>query len=508
MKINQPVTNNEAPIAEGTIVVSKTTPAGIITFCNDEFINVSGFSEEEVIGKSHNIVRHPSMPPAIFADLWNTIQRGEPWSGIVKNRCKNGDYYWLYANVTPIFEQGKIVEFMSVRTKPTPQQVADASKAYDKMWQTETGKKTSPHAAKTWRQRIEQTSISRKLLAFTLITVSLQLLGIAAWLTGVPNSVLAILMTLPVITIILGGLWMHAQLSQPLRYISLKLRSLLDGHVFDWIDATRNDEFGRIMKQLRMLQIKLGFDLVDSNGTVLHLLELVSKMGTLTQRFNNTATSMEESAANMTEINSLTKNSAQNTIDADHMANQAMQRVENSRLAMNKAVEAMSAINEATRKIANIIGVIDEIAFKTNLLALNASVEAAHAGDQGKGFAVVADEVRNLSQHTAGAASEVMKLIEDSINKVKDGSSIIDRSSTALQDVVTEVERVSKLISEISLSSKEQTIGIEMLAQNIQTINETLQHSTHMIEETSSQSQRIGKRAEDFVAQGRIRGAA
>ncbi len=504
MKNNQPVTQKEIPMVDGTILVSKTDPKGIITFCNDEFVRISGFSEEELIGRSHNIVRHPDMPPAAFADLWDTIRRGEPWHGLVKNRTKHGDHYWVYANVTPIFENGKITGYMSVRTKPTARQIDAAEERYRQMWKTQPDKP----AEEKHRDRLNAWWRHHRFTALAGTTALLQLLAIVIAAAGADISTIVPLMLLPLIPLGLLLLTIRRQLTGPLQTISDKLNSLLEGDFFDWIEPANDDELGRIMRQLRMIQIKLGFDVVDANDTVLKLLGLVSKLDDLAQRFRDSACSMEKSAANITEINSLVKNNSDNAIDANRMAEHVMEQVKKSCTALNNAVNAMSAINESTTRIADIIGVIDEIAFKTNLLALNAAVEAAHAGDQGKGFAVVADEVRNLSQLTSAAASEVKQLIQDNIDKVRDGSSMIDLSSEALHQVVDEVEKVGKLISEISVSGKEQAIGIEMLSKNIQMINETLQHSSHMIQETSSQSEQIGQRAEEYVEKSRIRTAA
>lgn len=133
MKINEPVTQKEIPFPEGVILVTKTNLKGAITYCNSEFIKISGFREDELIGASHNIVRHPDMPPAAFQDLWETVQAGRPWTGLVKNRAKNGDHYWVKANVTPITQNGKVVEYMSVRTRPASRDISAAEALYQEI---------------------------------------------------------------------------------------------------------------------------------------------------------------------------------------------------------------------------------------------------------------------------------------------------------------------------------------------------------------------------------------
>ncbi len=133
MKVNMPVNNNEKQLNEGEILISTTNPKGIITYCNDAFIAISGFSEKELLNTSHNIVRHPDMPVAAFKELWNTIQAGKTWTGLVKNRCKNGDYYWVKANVSPEYTDGKISSYISLRSKPSTEEIGRAEKFYQKI---------------------------------------------------------------------------------------------------------------------------------------------------------------------------------------------------------------------------------------------------------------------------------------------------------------------------------------------------------------------------------------
>jgi len=138
MRTNLPVTDIEHTFDETEFVVSKTDPKGRITYCNSVFLRVSGFREDELLGKPHNLVRHPDMREAAFADLWNTVQAGNEWHGIVKNRCANGDFYWVDAQVTPSFDRdGKITGYMSVRRKPTPDQISQAESLYAEMRQAE-----------------------------------------------------------------------------------------------------------------------------------------------------------------------------------------------------------------------------------------------------------------------------------------------------------------------------------------------------------------------------------
>ena len=137
MKINMPVTNKEIELKDSSSIVSKTDLRGMITYINRDFLEISGFTEKELIGQSHNIVRHPEMPAAAFEDLWNTVKAGKPWNGLVKNRCKNGDHYWVEANVAPVRENGQVVGYMSVRSKVTRRQIDDIEPVYRRMMKGE-----------------------------------------------------------------------------------------------------------------------------------------------------------------------------------------------------------------------------------------------------------------------------------------------------------------------------------------------------------------------------------
>ena len=133
MRINMPINNVERQVNENDYLVSKTNPKGVITYVNQPFIDISGYSKQELIGQAHNLIRHPDMPPAAFKDFWKTIQQGKPWSGLVKNRAKDGSFYWVYANVAPIYEAAQITGYMSVRTRPSREQIQQAELLYREM---------------------------------------------------------------------------------------------------------------------------------------------------------------------------------------------------------------------------------------------------------------------------------------------------------------------------------------------------------------------------------------
>lgn len=178
MKINMPVTQVEREMLDGTTLVTKTDLRGVITYLNREFIEISGFSEDELMGASHNVVRHPDMPPQAFEDLWTTIKSGLPWTGLVKNRCKNGDFYWVVANVTPIREGGQVIGYMSVRTKPTRMQIEEATALYRQIRDKKLRFPPTPSPL----QRLANLSLGTKIHGFVAFLLAALVIGAAGGL--------------------------------------------------------------------------------------------------------------------------------------------------------------------------------------------------------------------------------------------------------------------------------------------------------------------------------------
>lgn len=969
MKINQPVTNNEQVMKDGAILASRTDSKGIITYANKAFIEISGFSKEELVGKNHNMVRHPDMPPAAFEDLWGTVKRGVPWVGFVKNRCKNGDFYWVKATVSPVVENGRIVEYMSVRTKPTRQQIEQAEALYRDINAGKASLKKGRIAS--WIHKARSAPIFWRLslsIMTLVISVSLALIGGIFWnVTGIvtqneyreiakihrsvidgikaesrlatamatlvaempdaqqafaagdrerllelfrasfvklkadfgatqmqfhnppamsfvrihkpekygddlseirktivesntqrkvitgmeiglfglgirgvvpvyqgdkhlgavefgmsfgqsffdgfkkthevdltlllkrENGVesfattlaepievsaevaerildgeevfsqvnrdnvhllvheqavqdfsgnnMGILQTvmdrsifvnalenLGIIALLMGGVALliglgvafliSRAISKPISQAAEVAHNIAYGDYDNIIQINRDDETGDLLKSMLTMQSRLGYDLhevkeaateslrikialesVSSSVTVSdkdnllifmnqaghklfdvlgenirkagrnfntdaligtsladffpddqmrdmysqqlsetkttrfvawsHTFELVTspvydsdreylgritqwnditeelkvekeiddivvaaKSGDLTQRItlqgktgffqqlgtgindlidgidnvfadiasamrmvakgdltkpiqreyvgtfgevknnvnetitnlekivvdlreatdvittasseissgNNNlsarteqqASSLEETASSMEELTSTVRNNADNAQQANQLAASARQTAEHGGDVVSRAVQAMEAINSSSNKIAEIIGVIDEIAFQTNLLALNASVEAARAGEQGRGFAVVATEVRNLAGRSATAAKEIKELIQDSAGKVKAGAELVNESGDTLSEIVTSVKKVGDIISEIAAASQEQSAGIDQVNQAVTSMDEVTQQNAALAEETSAAAASMSEKAHEM----------
>jgi methyl-accepting chemotaxis protein len=257
MKINEPVTDREIPFPEDTILVSKTDAKGIITYANPDFVKISGFSEEELLGRNHNIVRHPDMPPEAFADLWATVKQGDTWTGIVKNRAKNGDYYWVKANVTPIDLPDGGVEYMSVRTPPSEEEKRFAEKLYADV---RAGRAKVPST----ESQMSFWTLERILLlggglvgAFVLAVMGLLAAGAGHdWLYAGLVAALASG---------LGAAWLFKRhVMDPLKQGRDKLKQILMDDYFDWMQVTHKGTVGSVLQTMRSVQVKIGFEILNN----------------------------------------------------------------------------------------------------------------------------------------------------------------------------------------------------------------------------------------------------
>ena len=881
MRKNLPVTTVEIEFPEGEFIVSKTNLKGVITYVNRTFIEMSGFTEPELIGAPHNLVRHPDVPAEAFEDLWQTLKKGLPWCGLVKNRCKNGDFYWVFANVTPINENGQVTGYLSVRTRPTREQVNMAENLYREMregranvrvvggnviskgligamkhaWrgisirtrivslvgflsllllgiggagvldlQTSNDamkgvyeKRTVPvvklaHSGRLIEQiriylidaianpkpenikrrtgQIEKLNkeidaINKEFLARPYSDEEKKLFdqfvtergkfsegvagGMAALAAGKTDdaqntwnegkarpaniaarekmdALLALETDLAakeyqssqaryelmrnysiwsvLVGILLGGIaavLLFRAIVRPLRAAIVACERIAQGDYSVQIQADKHDEFGHLMSSMRSMQIAAGFreaetqkgaretlrvknaldrvsscvmianvegriiymnnavqqmlkdgeadlrrelpqfradDVLGSNIDLFHknpahqrsmlgslsqqyrttvriggrtymltavpvisekgarlgtavewvdrtaevaveaevseivdaandgdftrrlkvegkegffkqltlginrlmetssvglndiarVLELLARgdltekltkeyKGTFGQLKNDTntvvdklteivssikestesvnvasreiasgntdlssrteqqASNLEKTAASMEELTSTVKQNAENAKQANQLAAGASEVAVKGGVVVGQVVTTMSSINESSKKIVDIISVIDGIAFQTNILALNAAVEAARAGEQGRGFAVVATEVRMLAQKSAAAAKEIKELIGDSVEKVGAGTKLVDEAGHTMQEIVASVKRVTDIMGEITAASQEQSAGIEQVNQAITQMDEMTQQNAALVEEAAAAAESLEEQA-------------
>ncbi len=511
MRKNFPTTDTEYVLEDGRPIVSKTDLKGRITYVNPYFVEVSGFEESELIGAPHNIVRHPDMPPAAFGDLWNTLGQGELWSAPVKNRRKNGDFYWVLANVTPITESGQVVGYMSVRTRPSAQQIEAATRAYAEMRKGDQSKVT------VIKGNIENKNFLSSLFGKlrTSAKGQLAMLGtshlalmalLPAWefaagsTSPLPGGLPWIFLSAALIN--LYCLWFaYDKLMRPIAAATGLAQSLAGGDLAAQQSvATRSAATGQLFRALEQLQVNLVAAIGDIRDNMSAMNSATRDIAAgnmdLSSRTEAQAASLEETASSMEEFASTVSNNASNAQDATRLADDATAIAAKGGADVAAVGRTMNEISSASKHVADIVGVIDGIAFQTNILALNAAVEAARAGESGRGFAVVASEVRSLAQRSASAAKEIKTLIADSMHKVEAGNQLVAAAEGTMSKVVEVVSQVNGTVTQIAMASKEQAIGVQQVNQAVSEMDRITQHNAALVEEAAAAASSLHREAE------------
>lgn len=506
MRKNLPVTNVEYVLKDTETVVSKTDLKGNITYVNQDFINISGFSEEELLGAPQNIVRHPDMPREAFEDFWRTIKAGKAWTGLVKNRCKNGDHYWVEANAAPMLENGQVVGYTSIRIKPSREQVAAAEKAYEAIRNGSKDLEIREGAAikRSAFNRLNllaQMSIKSKVVALTGLPTLLFAVIMGDMLLSASSQateVIALAATGVGLSTVLGFSLYRAVVA-PLHRARHDIEKMSAGDLTGKILVERDDEVGSVLQALRVLQtnvkllvgqIKEATDVVNVGAS-----EIAAGNADLSSRTESQASSLEETASSMEELTGTVKQNADNATQAHSLVSSASQTATKGGTVVKEVVTTMGTIRESSQRIADIITVIDGIAFQTNILALNAAVEAARAGEQGRGFAVVASEVRSLAQRSALAAKEIKELITDSVAKVSAGGKLVDDAGKTMEEIVVSVKQVADIMGEITAASAEQASGIGQVNQAVAQMDQMTQQNSALVEEAAAAASEMRSQA-------------
>lgn len=514
MKINLPVTDVRHSLEEGEQIISTTDLKGITTYANEAFIKISGFTEEELIGKSHNVVRHPDMPPEAFADLWSTLKAGKSWMGIVKNRCKNGDYYWVDAYVTPIFEGSQITGYQSVRVKPDEKDVERAEALYKQL-----------REGKTTRFKLPALTLMKKLvIGFSATQIALLT---ALWVFS--NAQPALLVSLAIPALCLAYLVPHVAM-QRFRSAADEARTIVDNPIMQSVYIGINDRVGSIQLATRMIQARLRTVLgrmSDSAGILSSVAEQTSaaveqSASSMIKQQADTeqiATAMNEMATTVREVASSAELAAQSASDANDESNNGKKAISliitaTSNLSdeVEKSARVIQELASHSDNIGTVLDVIKGIAEQTNLLALNAAIEAARAGEQGRGFAVVADEVRTLAQRTQDSTVEIEKMIghiqsatqesvevmENGRNQAKTCLEYANNGGEVLENIANSVAIISDMNNQIASAAEEQSAVAEEMNRNIVNINQVTEETAKSARNMAASNKELARLARNF----------
>ena len=512
MRTNLPVTQREYPFPAGETLVSTTDLQGCILYCNQAFIDLSGYARDELMGQPHNLVRHPDMPAEAFRDLWDTIAAGHPWAALVKNRRKNGDHYWVTANVTPLLDaSGKVTGYMSVRTEPDKAAIPGAEALYRQMREEagsgrasvrlERGQVLSTAPLARLQHRLRPGLRGKMSMTAGLIGVLGFLLGEfeAGGMAHLEGVELLIGTAVVVLCTVAGGWYLKQVAVNPLHSLLAFANQLAGGNLTQTIHSSRSDEIGQLTRALSQLNVNLMSIVRDARNGVMQMRQDTSAIAegnhNLSSRTESQASSLEETASSMEEITSTIRVSTDMAAQATTHAHRARGVAENSGQAVQALAATMQGISEASRKISEIIQVVDSIAFQTNILALNAAVEAARAGEQGRGFAVVAGEVRALSQRTTVAAREIRGLIQASVQRVDEGGQQTASAMSAMTEAQAAVNEVHQFIEQISHGMREQMLGVTQINQAVAEMDTLTQQNAALVEEIAASATHLSHRA-------------
>jgi len=293
-------------------------------------------------------------------------------------------------------------------------------------------------------------------------------------------------------------------ITRPLLRIEISAKVMSDGDLTKLLDTTENDEIGNLAKALSVMQdriVQMIMQIKSSAESVaVGSAEIAESNTDMSGRIEDQAASLEETAASMEQLSSTVKQNADNARQANQLAQNASNVAVEGGQVVAQVVDTMKGINESSKKISDIISVIDGIAFQTNILALNAAVEAARAGDQGRGFAVVASEVRNLAGRSAEAAREIKSLISASVERVEAGTVLVDKAGATMANMVNSIQLVTDIVGEISSASNEQAMGIAQAGEAVIHMDQATQQNAALVEEMAAAATSLRSQAEDLVA--------
>jgi len=523
MRNNQPVNSVETVIPEGEFIYSRTNLKGVIEEANEAFARISAYTREEMVGQPHNMVRHPDMPEEAFADMWADLKAGRPWRGVVKNRRKDGGYYWVVANASPVRENGQIVGYQSVRGRPTREEIAAADAAYkkiragDKSLQIEHGRVVRVRSAfAKWFG-----ALPNQMTLIALLALVPQCIEWVADLTGSAglDSAHHWLAGMTVLYALFFLFWVIPRATRDLDETAAYLEKVLaSGDLKTRFVIERRDVVGRIGrladKFVSSVQATVQ-GMADTAGQVdaanrevrLGVRHVLDAAQTQSDATSSAAAAVEQVTVSIGEVAvhaGSTEQSAQQAGGVARTGEELSVRASATIQALAESVKNSAGqvenLGKRSEEISRIVAVIREVADQTNLLALNAAIEAARAGEAGRGFAVVADEVRKLAERTGKATQEISSMIgsiqaetQQAVQGMRNGAAKVEESvllvheaQEALHNINQKMELTVSMVSEITHSSQEQQGAMTELAQSVERVAAMTEQNVSVVRQTEA----------------------
>ena len=527
MKKNLPITNKEIQLNQEDSIISTTDLKGQITYVNKAFLDISGFTENELIGKSHNIVRHPDMPPAAFKDLWETIKEGDNWRGIVKNRCENGDYYWVEAFVSPVIINSKLVGYQSVRSKASHEQINQASSLYARLNKDQSSELPKPF-------KLCDVSLFKRISLLLIVAAILPILGVALWSAGIVSQNTGILLSLSSPVILMFSLYfIYLSLFKPLGKISDIIRNISSGELQQQIEIRSENEIGNLFLTAKIIQARLKTVIgqisessinvsvnADSlsqagNESFLQMSSQLNETQSVASAISQMTSAIEEVAGNTASVSTETEDAMQEAEKNITLVNQLNITITRLVDEVENSSNVIATLNAKSTDISSIIESINSIAEQTNLLALNAAIEAARAGEQGRGFAVVADEVRTLAVRTQDATREITDVIASLQTEVKNAIHVMDKGQKqavaatdqtletikSLDSIRTAINKINDKSTVIASATTQQSASSKEISETILNISRMASETLDSAQITSETGERLNQNADKMLQQ-------